>query len=51
VLAAARLGLETAVYTVNKPERMRELERLGVGGVFTDVPDLALRTLRPRPAG
>jgi glycerophosphoryl diester phosphodiesterase len=51
VLAAARLGLETAVYTVNKPERMRELAELGVGGVFSDFPDLALRTLRPRPAG
>jgi glycerophosphoryl diester phosphodiesterase len=50
VLTAARMGLETAVYTVNKPERLLELERLGVGGVFTDVPDLALRTLRPRPA-
>jgi glycerophosphoryl diester phosphodiesterase len=51
VLAAARLGLETAVYTVNKPERILELAELGVGGVFTDFPDLALRTLRPRPAG
>jgi glycerophosphoryl diester phosphodiesterase len=51
VLVAERLGLETAVYTVNKPERMRELQQLGVGGVFTDFPDLALRTLRPSPAG
>lgn len=48
---AAALGFETAVYTVNGPERMRELERLGAGGVFTDLPDLALRTLGPRPAG
>ena len=51
VLAADRLGLQTAVYTVNRPERMRELEQLGVGGIFTDFPDLALRTLRPRRAG
>jgi glycerophosphoryl diester phosphodiesterase len=51
VATAAGLGLETAVYTVNKPERMRELAQLGVGGLFTDFPDLALRTLRPRPAG
>jgi glycerophosphoryl diester phosphodiesterase len=51
VLAAARLGLETAVYTVNKPERILELAALGVGGVFTDFPDRALRTLGPRPAG
>jgi glycerophosphoryl diester phosphodiesterase len=51
IQAAAQLGLETAVYTVNKPERMRELAELGVGGVFSDFPDLALRTLRLRPAG
>ena len=50
-LAPARqLGLETAVYTVNEPARMLELERLGVGGIFTDRPDLARRTLA-RPSG
>jgi glycerophosphoryl diester phosphodiesterase len=48
VQAAARLGLETAVYTVNRPERMLELAQLGVGGIFTDFPDRALSTLRPR---
>jgi glycerophosphoryl diester phosphodiesterase len=51
VQAAGQLGLETAVYTVNKPERMLELAELGVGGVFSDFPDLALKTLRPHPAG
>ena len=39
------LGLETAVYTVNDERRMRELRDLGVTGVFTDVPDRALRAL------
>jgi glycerophosphoryl diester phosphodiesterase len=45
-LAAAReLGLETTVYTVNDPVRMRELEALGASGIFTDRPDLARTTL------
>jgi glycerophosphoryl diester phosphodiesterase len=42
---ARGLGLETAVYTVNDPARMLELRDLGVGGIFTDDPRLALRTL------
>ena len=45
--AARRLGLETAVYTVNEPARLLELAALGVTGVFTDRPDLALRVLAP----
>src|SRR5439155_1274037 len=49
-LAAARaLGLETAVYTVNEPGRMLDLERLGAGAIFTDRPALALLALR-RPS-
>jgi len=44
--AARRLGLETLVYTVNEPARMRELAALGAGGIFTDRPELALRELR-----
>jgi glycerophosphoryl diester phosphodiesterase len=44
---ARGLGLETTVYTVNEPTRMRELAGLGVTGIFTDRPDLALTTLRP----
>ena len=49
-LAKARaLGLATTVYTVNESTRLRELEALGVDGVFTDRPELALRSLaRPR---
>jgi glycerophosphoryl diester phosphodiesterase len=46
--AARRLGLETTVYTVNDEARMRELAALGVTGIFTDRPDLALRSF-PRP--
>ena len=46
-LAKARgLGLVTTVYTVNAPERMRELAELGVDGIFTDRPDLLRATLR-----
>jgi len=46
IAAARALGLEALVYTVNDPGRMLELARLGATGVFTDRPDLALRTLR-----
>lgn len=38
---AVRHDLCTAVYTVNEPDRMRELASLGVTGIFTDRPDLA----------
>ena len=46
IAAARALGLEALVYTVNDPARMLELARFGATGVFTDRPDLALRTLR-----
>jgi glycerophosphoryl diester phosphodiesterase len=46
---AARLGLATTVYTVNDPQRMTELTRLGVDGIFSDRPDLARRALTPLP--
>jgi glycerophosphoryl diester phosphodiesterase len=50
LLARARaLGLETTVYTVNEPARMRELVALGVTGIFTDRPDLLRQTLAPAP--
>jgi len=45
LLTAQRLGLETLVFTVNDEARMLELQRLGVSGIFTDRPDLALRAL------
>lgn len=47
--AARRLGLETAVYTVNDEARVLELRDLGVTGIFTDCPDRALAALR-RPS-
>jgi glycerophosphoryl diester phosphodiesterase len=42
IAAARRLGLVPLVYTVNDPGRMRALESLGAGGIFTDRPELAL---------
>jgi glycerophosphoryl diester phosphodiesterase len=39
--AASALGLVSTVYTVNDPERMRELAARGVNGIFTDRPDVA----------
>ncbi len=51
VRRAQALGLETAVYTVNEPARMRELAELGVTAIFTDRPDLLRATLgRGRPS-
>ncbi len=50
ILAAQRLGLETTVYTVNDEERLLELQRFGVSGIFTDCPDRALAVLDRRPA-
>jgi glycerophosphoryl diester phosphodiesterase len=47
--AAHTLGLVSLVYTVNEPARMRELAEAGVGGIFTDRPDLALRLRSDSP--
>ena len=47
IRSAQRLGLATTVYTVNEPARMLELARLGVTGLFTDVPREALECLAP----
>ena len=35
-------GIASLVYTVNDPERMDELRKRGVAGVFTDVPSVML---------
>ena len=43
------LGLKALVYTVNEPARLLALREMGVDGVFTDYPDLALATLARRP--
>ncbi len=45
VARARRLGLETTVYTVNDPSRMRQLVALGVSGIFSDRPALLRETL------
>ncbi|MBM3678001.1 MAG: glycerophosphodiester phosphodiesterase [Actinobacteria bacterium] len=45
---ARRLGLATAVYTVNDPERIRELADLGVDAVITDRPALMRGVLAER---
>jgi glycerophosphoryl diester phosphodiesterase len=50
IAKAAALGLKTTVYTVNDPDRMRQLAALGVNGIFSDRPDLLRETLtRLRP--
>jgi glycerophosphoryl diester phosphodiesterase len=51
IRAAQRLGLATTVYTVNEPERMLELARAEVTGIFTDVPREALECLAARREG
>ena len=38
-------GRHALVYTVNEPSRMRELQALGVDGVFSDLPDRAREAL------
>ena len=45
IARARAAGLATTVYTVNEAPRMLELASLDVSGIFTDRPDLALRTL------
>jgi glycerophosphoryl diester phosphodiesterase len=49
IRAAQRLGLIPLVYTVNNEQRMRDLAAVGVAGVFTDRPELALRLLAEHP--
>lgn len=45
VRAAHEHGLLVNVWTVNDPERIVELAEMGVDGICTDVPDLALDVL------
>lgn len=45
VRRARALGLAVNVWTVNDPDRIRELRHLGVDGVVSDVPDEALAAL------
>jgi glycerophosphoryl diester phosphodiesterase len=46
---AHALGLVATVYTVNDPGRMRDLVVLGVGGIFSDRPDLLRQVLAAPP--
>lgn len=46
---ARRLGLETTVYTVNDPGRMRDLVTMGVDGIFSDRPALLRDVLSSMP--
>jgi glycerophosphoryl diester phosphodiesterase len=41
-------GVEVHVWTVNEPERMKQLLSLGVDGIITDRADLALRIVNER---
>jgi glycerophosphoryl diester phosphodiesterase len=45
IRAAQSLGLATLVFTVNEPDRMRELGALGVTGIFSDRPGLLRASL------
>lgn len=45
---AHALGLEVNVWTVNDPDRMRQLAELGVAGIITDVPDVARQVVDGR---
>ncbi len=47
IAKASSLGLRTTIYTVNEPDRMRELAGLRVDGIFTDRPDLLRAALPP----
>lgn len=49
VTSARERGLEVHAWTVNDEERMRELIRMGVGGIITDRPDLLLSILADSP--
>jgi glycerophosphoryl diester phosphodiesterase len=45
VKRARALGLEVRVWTVNDADELQRLARLGVDGLITDVPDIALAVL------
>lgn len=44
--AAAEAELDVYVWTVDDPKRMKQLAKMGVNGIITNVPDVAVRALR-----
>jgi glycerophosphoryl diester phosphodiesterase len=44
--AATRLGVQVHVWTINDPDEMLRLFRLGVHGIFTDFPEVGLKAAR-----
>lgn len=48
IAAAHRHGVEVHVWTVNDPDRMRQLVAMGVDGIVTDRADLAIAALKPQ---
>lgn len=46
VAAAHEAELKVFVWTVDDPDRMMELAAMGVDGIITNVPDVAVRALR-----
>jgi glycerophosphoryl diester phosphodiesterase len=46
VEAAHAAGLQLNTWTVDDPDRMRELAAMGVDGIITNLPSLAVQTLR-----
>ena len=43
---ATAAGLDVHTWTVNEPQRMRDLAEMGVASIMTDHPDVAVATLR-----
>ncbi len=48
VAAAQRSGLKINVWTVDEPDQIATLARAGVDAIITNVPDVAVATLRER---
>lgn len=46
IAAAHEADLSVNVWTVDDPDRMVELAKMGVAGIITNVPDVAVRALR-----
>jgi glycerophosphoryl diester phosphodiesterase len=49
VATAHRLGLQVHAWTINDPVQMASLLAIGVDGIITDVPTVALGVLDSQP--